>query len=117
MNMHYIIAIVPPEVVESLEEKLRNLHVGGITLTRVKGYGEYKNFFSNDWLSEYTKIEIFAEASKVDALLGVLRETGAADVPGSGIAAVIPVGTFFHLRTGAASAPTASDSPQPPSTK
>lgn len=110
MNMHYIVAIVPPDVVESLEVKLRNLHVGGITLTRVKGFGEYKNFFSNDFLSEHTKIEIFAEASKVDALLGVLRETGAADVPGSGIVAVIPVGMFLHLRAGAASALTLPDS-------
>lgn len=117
MNMHYIVAIVPPDVVESLEVKFRNLHVGGLTLTRVKGFGEYKNFFSNDMMSEHTKIEIFAEASKVEALLGVLRETGAADVLGSGIVAVIPVDTFFHLRTSAASAPTPSESPQPQSTK
>lgn len=110
MNMQYIVAIVPPEMVESLGVTLRNLHVGGITLTKVKGFGEYKNFYSNDWLSEHTKIEIFAEESKVGALLDALWETGAADVPGSGIVAVIPVGTFFHLRAGAASAPTSPDS-------
>lgn len=110
MNMQYVIAIVAPEMVESLGVKLRELHVGGMTLTRVKGFGEYKNFYANDLLSEYTKIEVFAEESKVGELLDVLREIGAADVPGTGIVAVIPVDTFFHLRTGAASAPTPTDS-------
>lgn len=33
MNMQHIVAIVPPEMVEPLESKLRSLHVGGITLT------------------------------------------------------------------------------------
>lgn len=110
MNMQYIVAIVPPEMVESLEVKLRSLHIGGITLTRVKGFGEYKNFYSEDWLSEHTKIEIFAEEPKVGAILDAFRETGAANVPGSGIVAVIPVDTFFHLRAGAGSAPTPPDS-------
>lgn len=109
MNIQCIVAIVPPDMVEPLEVKLRSLHVGRITLTRVKGFGEYKNFYSNDWLSEHTKIEIFAEESKVEELLDALRESAVADVPGSGIVAVIPVDKFFHLRTGAASVPTPPD--------
>lgn len=112
MNMQYIVAIVPPELVESLEVKLRNLHIRGVTLTKVKGFGEYKNLYSNDWLSDQTKIEIFAEEAKVGSILDALRETGAADVPGSGIVAVIPVDTFFHLRAGAASEPTPPNSLQ-----
>ncbi|UUZ76652.1 P-II family nitrogen regulator [Polaromonas sp. P1(28)-13] len=101
MNFKYVVAIVPPEAVESLERKLRNIGVGGVTLTKVKGFGEYKNFFTSDLLSEHTKIEIFTEESKVETLLNALLETALSDVPGAGIVAVMPVEKFLHLRTGA----------------
>lgn len=100
MSFKYVIAIVRPEVVAPLETKLGAIGVGGITLTKVKGFGEYKNFFTRDWLSEHTKVEIFAEESKVDALLDVLQEIADADIPAVGIVAVIPVDRFLHLRTG-----------------
>ncbi len=101
MNFKYVVAIVPLEAVESLERKLRDIGVGGVTLTKVKGFGEYKNFFSRDLLSEQTKIEIFTEESKLETLLKALLETAISDVPGSGIAAVMPVEKFLHLRAGA----------------
>src|SRR5206468_11409131 len=74
MNFKYVVAIVRPDAVESLEARFKSLGVGGITLTKVKGFGEYKNFFTGDWLTEHTKIEIFTEASKVEPLLGVFLE-------------------------------------------
>lgn len=101
MKFSYVVAIVPPGAVDALERKLRTIGIGGITLSRVKGFGEYKNFFSSDWLSDHTKIEIFAQESQVEELLSVLMEIAASDVPGAGIAAVMPVEKFLHLRTGA----------------
>ena len=112
-SFKYVVAIVAPEVVESLESKLRSMHVGGITLTKVKGFGEYKNFFTDDWLSVHTKFEIFAEASAVDGLVDALLETAGSDVPGSGIVAVIPVDRFLHLRTGTESLPASSHDAEP----
>lgn len=99
MNFKYVVAIVPPDAVKSLEAKLMRIGVGGITLTKVKGFGEYKNFFTSDLLSDHTKIEIFTEESKVAPLLDALLEIGDADIPGSGIVAVLPVDKFLHLRT------------------
>lgn len=100
MNFKYVVAIVPPEAMKSLSAKLRSIGVEGITLTKVKGFGEYKNFFTDDLLSEHIKIEIFTEDSKVESLLGTFLEVGKADIPGAGIAAVMPVDRFLHLRTG-----------------
>ena len=96
MRFKYVVAIVLPGLVPPLELKLQNLGVDGITLTRVKGFGEYKNFFSKDWLNEYTKVEILAEESKVDALLDTLQDLAI----GAGIVAVVSVDRFLHLRTG-----------------
>lgn len=102
MKFKCVVAIVSPEAVKSLERKLKSIHVGGITLTRVRGFGEYKNLFTDDWLSEHTKIEIFAEEAKVEGLLDAVFEAAGSDVPGAGVVAVVPVDKFFHLhaRTG-----------------
>jgi nitrogen regulatory protein P-II 1 len=100
MKFKYVVAIVPLEALESVERKLRSIHVGGMTLTKVMGFGEYKNFFANDWLSDHRKIEIFTEESKVELLLQTLLEAAHSDIPGAGIVAVMPVDEFLHLRTG-----------------
>lgn len=100
MSFNYVVAIISPEFAVSLEAKLLSLGIGGITLSKVKGFGEYRNFFSKDWLSEHTKVEIFVEDAKVDALLDVLRELANTGEVGAGIAAVVPVYKFLHLRDG-----------------
>ncbi|TBR72409.1 MAG: P-II family nitrogen regulator [Burkholderiaceae bacterium] len=100
MNFKYVVAIVRSDAVESLETKLASIHVGGITLTKVKGFGEYKNFFTSDWLSEHTKMEIFTEEAKVELLLDALLKAAHSDIAGAGIVAVMPVERFLHLRTG-----------------
>lgn len=112
-SFKYVVAIVAPGVVESLESKLRSMHVGGITLTKVRGFGEYKNFYTRDWLTDHTKVEIFAEASAVDALVDAVLEAAGADVPGAGIVAVLPVDRFLHLRTGTESLPVPSHDAEP----
>ena len=99
MDYKRIIVIIPTNTLEAVEERLRQLHVGGVTISKVKGYGEYKNFFTNDWMSEHTKIEIFAEAAKVDEIISTLAQVSYNAPPGAGIAAVIPVERFVHLRS------------------
>lgn len=100
MSCKYVVAIVRPDSVAPLEKKLTQLGVGGITLSRVEGFGEYRNFFTNDWLTEHTKLEFFVEDARVEALLAALRESAVSGVPGAGVAAVMPVEWFQHLRAG-----------------
>lgn len=99
MAYKYIIAILPPEVAPALEAQLTRIGVGGITLSRVKGFGEYKNFFSRDWLTAHTKAELFVEAAHVDAVLDALREITNAAAPG--VVAVASLEHFGHLHAGA----------------
>ncbi|SOY73398.1 hypothetical protein CBM2587_P20034 [Cupriavidus taiwanensis] len=48
MSTICVIAIVPSELLEKLEKRLATVHAPGLTATKVKGYGEYRNFFSSD---------------------------------------------------------------------
>lgn len=100
MSFKYVVAIIWPEFAVPLEGKLRSLGIGGITLSKVKGFGEYRNYFIEDGLTEHTKVEIFVEDGKVEALLAALQEFASTGAPGSGIAAVVAVDKFIHLRTG-----------------
>jgi nitrogen regulatory protein P-II 1 len=98
MDYKRIIAIVPTESLEPIQERLRQLRVGGVTVSQVKGYGEYKNLFARDWMTEHTKIELFAEAPQVDGIIDALSDLARGAPPGAGIAAVVPVERFVHLR-------------------
>ncbi|WP_454727810.1 MULTISPECIES: P-II family nitrogen regulator [Cupriavidus] len=99
MSTKCVIAIVPSELLEKLERKLATVHAPGLTATKVKGYGEYKNFFSSDLTSVHTKIEIFAEETNVEAITNAIVEVAHSTVPGAGIVAVISTEAFFHLHT------------------
>lgn len=110
MAFRYVIAIVQPEVIPALEAQLPRIGVGGITLTRVKGFGDYKNFFARDWATEHTKAELFVDEARIGALLEVLREVTNAAAPG--VVAVMPVESFHHLHAGSeAAASTSTGSP------
>ncbi len=100
MSIKRVIAIIPSDMLKTLEARLKALQVGGITVSRVKGYGEYKHLYSIDWMSEQAKVEIFIEEARLDALIDAMLDMGRADPYGGGIIAVLPVERFLHLRTG-----------------
>src|SRR5713101_525918 len=99
MGMRYIVAIIRSDVLKALEGKLASIGVRGLTMTKVKGFGEYADAFSSDWLTVHTKIEIFTDESKAEAITKVIMDVAHSDIPGAGIVAVMPVEKFLHIRT------------------
>lgn len=99
MSLKYVVAIIRPDVLRALEVKLGSLHVRGMTVTKVKGCGEYTDFFSKNHLTEHIKIEIFIEESRLEALTNAIMDVAHSDVPGAGIVAVMPVEKLLHVRT------------------
>ncbi len=101
MSTKCVVAIVPSDLLEKLEQKFATVHVPGLTATQVKGYGEYKNFFSRDLTSVHTKIEIFVEEENVEAVTDAIFQVARSSVPGAGIVAVMPVDRLLHLHVSA----------------
>ena len=63
-----VTAIVRAVTLDDVVRQLKKIGVPGITVTKVKGYGELKAFMRHDWLSEHARIEIFLpreQANKV----------------------------------------------------
>lgn len=99
MSLKYVVAVIRADVLDALEVKLSSLHVRGLTVSKVKGFGEYLDILARSHLTEHMKVEIFVEESKLEALTTAIIDIAHSDVPGAGIVAVMPVEKFLHVRT------------------
>ena len=63
MELSMVTAIVRREKLGAVEAALQELGVRGISVSKVKGYGDYHNFFATDQMVDNVRIEIFTRAS------------------------------------------------------
>lgn len=99
MKLKRIVAIIRGSVLEQVEDRLKQLGVSGITVSPVKGYGEYANLCKTDWLVSCARLEVFTQQSRVDAIVTAILESAHAGVPGDGLVAVMPVEKLYRIRT------------------
>jgi len=99
MNFKKVTAIIRCESCEKVEQTLQKLGVHGFSISKVKGYGEYADLYSNDWLVSHARIEIFTEASKAEEIAEAIMEAAHVGLEGDGIIAVLPVEKLFRIRT------------------
>lgn len=106
MEVKQITAVVRNYLLEDIEKRLRELGVKGISVSHVRGYGEYKQFFTSDSLSAEARIEIFALKEEVDAIVGAILESARTGTPGDGFVAVLPVEKIYRIKSGSEALPT-----------
>jgi len=94
-----ITAIVRRERLADIEKGLVELGLGGITVTPVKGFGEYANYFRGDFLVPHVRLEIFTTPDQVEALTGVILNVASTGSAGDGLIAVLPVEEVIRVRT------------------
>lgn len=99
MQLKKIVAIVRNSVLESVEKRLRELGVKGISVSPIKGYGEYANLYKADRMVTNVKIEIFTELPAVDAIVTAIMETAHLGMAGDGFVAILPVEKLYRIRT------------------
>lgn len=99
MELKKIIAIVRTQVLGDVEDKLVEMRVKGISVTRVKGYGEYDTFINPDYRFPHARIEIYAEISMVDTIVEAILKSAHVGLPGDGIVAVQPVEKLYRIRS------------------
>jgi len=100
-----ITAIVRASALEGVEHRLHELGVPGLSVTKVKGYGEYADFFARDWMVEHVRIEIFVIRERGTEIAQAIMTAARTGGPGDGIVAVLPVEAVYHVRTGALGTP------------
>ncbi len=105
MELKKITAVIRTHQLEAVEMRLRELGLKGMTVDRVKGYGEYKQFFSPNWFSDRSRIEIFAAKEEVDSIVAAIIETAHTGLEGDGFVAVLPVERMYRIKTKAEAMP------------
>src|SRR4030042_3628076 len=99
MALRKVVAIIRSRLLEDVEERLKKMGVKGLTVTRVKGYGEEKVICAQDWLGTHARIEIYIEKSKAEKIAKVVMEVAHTGGAGDGIVCIIPVEKIFRVRT------------------
>ena len=102
MSWCKITAIVRRLGLEQVEQRLEALRVPGITVTDVRGFGEYKDLFRHDWTVTHVRLEIFAAREDADQFVQAIVQGAATGQPGDGIVAIMPVDEVVHIRAGSA---------------
>ena len=99
MGFSKITAIIRRERLEQVEAKLKTLGVHGVSVTHVKGYGEYADFYTHDWMVTHAKVEIFTVQEKADAIATGILDAAQVGQPGDDIVAIHPVEKIYRIRT------------------
>lgn len=99
MELKLVVAIIRTHALESVEVRLRDMGVRGLTVSRAKGFGAHKNLFSSDWLVDQVKIEIFLEQDRAESVAQAILDSAHSGSPGDGIVAILPVEKVYSIRT------------------
>ena len=99
MKFRKVTAIFRPDRLEAVEDRLRGLGVAGVSVSKVKGFGEYANFYEPDWLCTHVRIEVFTSKLKADEIAEAIMEAAHTGLEGDGIVAVLQVESVYHIRT------------------
>ena len=99
MDYRKITAIVRSDTLEHVEMRLKAIGIDGISVTKVKGFGEYSNFYSRDWLVTHARIEIFALHEQAESIAEVIIEAAHSGTAGDGLVAILPVERLYRIRT------------------
>jgi nitrogen regulatory protein P-II 1 len=99
MELKNVTAIIPTFAFETVEKQLQKMGVRGLTVTKVRGYGEHKDFIRDNWLCSHVRIEIFTEKNRADEIATAIMETAHTGTCGDGIVCILPVEKVFRIRT------------------
>lgn len=100
MEYSKITGIIRAEVIDAVEKRLIREGAPGMSITKVKGCGEYMDFYSRDWLVTHARIEVFTFSQDAERIAQAIVEEANFGTTGDGIVAIAPVETIFRVRTG-----------------
>lgn len=102
MEFCKVTAIIRQEKLQAVEEAMHRLGVPGLSVTKVKGYGDYANFYARDWLVTLSRVEIFIDAENADEIVNSILNAASTGLAGDGLVAVLPVEQVYRIRDRAA---------------
>lgn len=94
-----VTAIMNTERLAEVEAALQAMKVSGISVSQVRGYGEYHNFYQSDMMCSHARIEIFCHTHQAEDIARCIIHAAHTGIAGDGIVAVLPVEQLYCIRT------------------
>lgn len=94
-----IIANFRSDKLNDVEKRLEKLGVERINVSRVRGFGEYHNYFAPNWLDYEMRLEIFTKRAEAELIAQAIMEAAHTGIAGDGVVAVLPIDTLYLIRT------------------
>lgn len=94
-----IVANFRRERLDRVERRLEQLGVERINVSKVRGFGEYHNYFAHNWLESEVRVEVFTKKHEVEAVVAAIMEAAATGLAGDGVVAVLPIEKLYVIRT------------------
>ncbi len=98
MTFCKIVAILNITDYEVLHVPIQKLDVPGVTVSMVKGFGDYVNEFSPYGFSDNMKVEIYTTEAQAESVAAELAALADQLTQGGGIVAVEPVAQLLNVR-------------------
>ena len=97
MSYRKITAMFPEMVLQNVEKGLMALGVSGMTVSKVHGVGEYRNFYTKDCMTDCVRIEVFVALDQADEVANSIMRAAHQGLSSDGVVAVQPVEKFMHI--------------------
>jgi len=98
MKYQKVTAIVRSDVIKQVSKRLHDIGVPGISVSKVKGYGEYADFYTDDWLTNHARFEIYTDETKSEIVAQAIMDSACSGMAGDGIIAIAPVTKIYHIK-------------------
>lgn len=83
---------------DEVEKKLERMGVERLNVSKVKGFGEYHNYFAHNWLEDEVRVEIFTKTHRVDSIVSAIMDAACTQCAGDGVVAVMPIHKLYLIR-------------------
>lgn len=93
-----VTAVVRAERLDQVERSLKDLGVPGVSVSRVKGYGEYVDFFARDWMASHLRLDVLVGAAHANAVVEAILESASTGTKGDGIVFMTEVAAVWRIR-------------------
>ena len=98
MKYRKVTAIIPSLSLDEVEKELMSIGVPGMSVTKVHGYGDYRNFYTKDSMTDCARIEIFTEEPQARQIATTIARKVHQGMSTDGVIAILPVEDFMHIR-------------------
>jgi len=99
MAISKISAIVQPDRLQAIEQRLLEIGVPGYSCFEVKGKGHYTNLYTSDGMTRHTCIEMFISEDRAKQVAEEIMDVAHTGVADDGIITIENIDALYKIET------------------